>query len=142
MSNACSLNRFLLAQEGVYEDALAELKGGRKRTHWMWFLFPQIQGLGQSAIAKHYAIRSREEAESYLAHEVLGSRLKESASAVLGSGATSATELLGTPDDVKLKSSMTLFERVARDPHSVFSEVLRKYYEGQPCPQTVRFLSV
>ena len=141
MSNACSLDRFLLAQEGVYEDALAELKGGRKRTHWMWFLFPQIQGLGQSETAKHYAIRSREEAESYLAHEVLGSRLKESASAVLGSGATSATELLGTPDDLKLKSSMTLFKRVAPDPHSVFSEVLRKYYEGQPCPQTVSFLS-
>lgn len=141
MSDALDLDRFLLAQEGVYEDALAELKGGRKRTHWMWFLFPQIQGLGQSETAKHYAIRSREEAESYLAHEVLGSRLEESASAVLRSGATSATELLGTPDDLKLKSSMTLFERVAPDPHSVFSEVLRKYYEGQPCPQTVNFLS-
>jgi uncharacterized protein (DUF1810 family) len=141
MSDALDLDRFLLAQEGVYEDALAELKGGRKRTHWMWFLFPQIQGLGQSETAKNYAIRSREEAESYLAHEVLGSRLKESASAVLGSGATSATELLGTPDDLKLKSSMTLFERVDPDPHSVFSEVLRKYYEGQPCPQTVSFLS-
>ena len=141
MSNACSLDRFLLAQEGVYEDALAELKGGRKRTHWMWFLFPQIQGLGQSETAKHYAICSREEAESYLAHEVLGSRLKESASAVLGSGATSATELLGTPDDLKLKSSMTLFERVAPDPHSVFCEVLSKYYDGEPCQQTVNFLS-
>ena len=141
MPDALDLDRFLLAQEGVYEDALAELKGGRKRTHWMWFLFPQIQGLGQSETAKHYAIRSQEEAQSYLAHEVLGSRLKESASAVLGSGATSATELLGTPDDLKLKSSMTLFERVAPDPHSVFSEVLRKYYGGQPCPQTVSFLS-
>jgi uncharacterized protein (DUF1810 family) len=129
------LERFMRAQAGVYDSALAELRAGRKRTHWMWFVFPQIAGLGSSPTAQQYAIRSLDEARAYLAHPVLGPRLTEAASAVLAVEGRSASDILGYPDDLKLRSSMTLFARAASDP-GVFQQVLDRYYDG-PDPRTL-----
>ena len=124
------LNRFLSAQEGVYTRALAELKDGQKRTHWMWYIFPQIDGLGYSPTAKFYAIKSREEARQYLNHPVLGKRLLECTEAVLAGKGRSVSEIFGYPDDLKFKSSMTLFEKTA-GPGSVFSSALDRYCHGE-----------
>lgn len=124
-----SLQRFVDAQQGVYPRALAELRAGSKRSHWMWFVFPQIAGLGSSPTAQRYAIASLDEAREYLAHPVLGPRLRECARAVLAVDGKSAAEILGYPDDLKLRSSMTLFARAADDPE-VFTAVLDKYYDG------------
>lgn len=134
------LDRFLAAQEGVYSQALAELKAGRKRSHWMWFVFPQIDGLGRSPTARRYAIRSLAEAGAYLRHPVLGHRLRECAEALLVVEGRSATEILGHPDDLKLRSSMTLFAR-ASGPGSVFDRVLDRYYLGRPDDLTLRILA-
>jgi uncharacterized protein (DUF1810 family) len=123
------LDRFVRAQDGVYDDALAELTAGRKRTHWMWFVFPQIAGLGFSPTAQRYAIRSLDEARAYLAHPVLGPRLRECAQALLAVPGRSAREILGHPDDLKLRSSMTLFARAADDP-APFEAVLDRFYDG------------
>jgi uncharacterized protein (DUF1810 family) len=123
------LSRFVSAQAAVYPEALAELKEGRKRTHWMWFVFPQIAGLGVSPTARRYAIRSLDEARAYLAHPVLGPRLEECARAVLGVDGKTAEDIFGYPDDLKLRSSMTLFARAANDP-GVFQAVLDRYYDG------------
>jgi len=133
-----SLDRFVQAQDGVYDDVLAELTAGRKRTHWMWFVFPQIAGLGSSATAQRYAIRSLDEARAYLAHPVLGPRLRECAQALLAVPGRSAREILGHPDDLKLRSSMTLFARAADDP-ALFEAVLARYYDG-PDPRTEELL--
>ena len=130
------LSRFTSAQEGVYEQALAELKAGRKRSHWMWFVFPQIAGLGSSPTARHYAIASLDEARAYLADAVLGPRLLESASALLAVEGRTAEEILGYPDDLKLRSSMTLFARAAPE-IEVFQQVLDRYYDGKADPQTL-----
>lgn len=124
-----SLQRFVDAQEAVYPRALAELRAGAKRSHWMWFVFPQIAGLGSSSTAQRYAIASLDEAREYLAHPVLGPRLRACARAVLEVDGKSAAEILGYPDDLKLRSSMTLFARAADDPE-VFTAVLDKYYDG------------
>jgi uncharacterized protein (DUF1810 family) len=132
------LDRFLDAQDGVYDDALAELTAGRKRTHWMWFIFPQIAGLGFSPTAQLYAIDSLDEARAYLAHPVLGPRLRECAQALLTVQGRSAREILGYPDDLKLRSSMTLFARAADDPE-LFQAVLDRYYDG-PDPRTLKLL--
>jgi uncharacterized protein (DUF1810 family) len=132
------LDRFASAQAGVYADALAELKAGRKRTHWMWFIFPQIAGLGFSPAAQRYAIASLDEARAYLAHPVLGPRLRECAQTLLAVDGMSAREILGYPDDLKLRSSMTLFARAADDP-DVFEAVLDRYYDG-PDPRTLERL--
>jgi uncharacterized protein (DUF1810 family) len=132
------LDRFVEAQDGVYDDALAELSTGRKRTHWMWFIFPQIAGLGSSPTAQLYAIRSLDEARAYLAHPVLGPRLRACAEALLAVQGRSAREILGSPDDLKLRSSMTLFARAADDP-DVFEAVLERYYDG-PDPRTLALL--
>ena len=132
------LDRFVAAQDGVYDDALAELGAGCKRTHWMWFVFPQIAGLGSSPTAQRYAIRSLDEARAYLAHPVLGPRLRECARALLAVPGRSAREILGHPDDLKLRSSMTLFARAADDP-APFQAVLDRYYDG-PYPLTLRLL--
>jgi uncharacterized protein (DUF1810 family) len=132
------LDRFVAAQDGVYDDALAELAAGRKRTHWMWFVFPQIRGLGSSPAAQRYAIRSLDEARAYLAHPVLGARLRECARALLAVPGRSAREILGHPDDLKLRSSMTLFARAADDP-ALFEAVLDRYYDG-PDPLTLTLL--
>jgi uncharacterized protein (DUF1810 family) len=132
------LERFVTAQQGVHETAMAELRAGRKRTHWMWFVFPQIAGLGSSPTARQYAISSLDEARAYLAHPVLGPRLREAAEAVLGVENRTASAIFGYPDDLKLRSSMTLFARAAGEP-SVFQAVLDRYYDG-PDPRTVALL--
>ena len=138
-SESYDLNRFVEAQEGDYEQALAELRAGRKRSHWMWYIFPQIEGLGFSSMSRRYAVKGRAEAEAYLAHPVLGPRLLESAEAVLGVAGRSAHEILGSPDDLKLRSSATLFAAVSA-PGSVFEQVLRKYYREERDPETLRLL--
>ena len=133
---APGLARFTAAQEGVYDRALAELRAGCKRTHWMWFVFPQIAGLGSSRTAQRYAIASLQEARAYLADAVLGPRLIECATALLAVEGRSAEEILGFPDDLKLRSSMTLFARAAPG-IEVFQQVLDRYYDGKPDPQTL-----
>lgn len=133
------LKRFLSAQDGVYERALSELKDGQKRTHWMWYIFPQIDGLGYSPTARHYAIRSHEEARQYLNHPVLGKRLLECTEAVVALRGGSLSEIFGYPDDMKFRSSMTLFEQVA-GPGSVFSSALDRYCKGERDTATLRLL--
>ena len=133
---AADLSRFLKAQEQDYGQALREIRSGRKRSHWMWYIFPQIQGLGFSPTAQYYAIRDLQEARDYLAHPVLGTRLKEISSALLDLDGLSASEIFGYPDDLKLRSSMTLF-RMADLNEPVFLEVLEKYYDGKPDARTV-----
>ena len=141
MNDAFHLDRFVRAQDahGTYRAALAELAAGRKASHWMWFVFPQLAGLGSSPTARAYAIGSIEEAQAYLAHPVLGPRLRESAAAALGAPAPSAEALLGGIDAQKLRSSMTLFLRaVPAEP--VFRRVLDRWYEGAADPATDRLL--
>ena len=133
------LNRFLEAQKGVYAHALAELRAGRKTSHWMWFVFPQIDGLGRSSTARRYAIRSLDEARANLAHPVLGTRLRECTAVVLGVSGRSASEIFGHPDDIKFRSSMTLFERAATDT-SLFATALDTYYAGQRDAATLDIL--
>jgi uncharacterized protein (DUF1810 family) len=133
------LDRFLAAQEPVWERVLAELKAGKKRSHWMWFVFPQIKGLGHSDMATRYAIQSRAEAVSYLAHPVLGTRLRECCTLLLGLGTSSAHEVFGTPDDLKLRSSMTLFAEVA-GAGSVFEDILARYFDGEKDSRTLELL--
>ncbi len=133
------LNRFLSAQKDLYERALAELKGGQKRTHWMWFIFPQIDGLGYSPTAKRYSIKSIEEARQYLDHPLLGKRLLECTEAVVALRGGSVSEIFGYPDDLKFKSSMTLFEKIAGQ-GSVFSIALDRYCHGERDAATLRLL--
>jgi uncharacterized protein (DUF1810 family) len=134
-----ALQRFVSAQDGIYEEVLAELRSGHKRTHWMWFIFPQIQGLGSSATSKYYAITSRDEARAYLDHPVLGKRLVECIQALLSVHGRSASAIFGFPDDMKLKSSMTLFDAVSAR-GSVFSQVLDRYFQGQRDRKTLDIL--
>lgn len=125
------LQRFLDAQASSYAAALAELRRGRKVTHWMWFVFPQVAGLGRSAMAQRYAIASLDEARAYLAHPLLGPRLREASAAVLAhAGTRSAEAIMGGVDAIKLRSSMTLFEAVGEEP-AVFAGVLDAFYAGQ-----------
>jgi uncharacterized protein (DUF1810 family) len=133
------LQRFVSAQQGIYERALAELRAGRKRTHWMWFVFPQLVGLGHSETAEYFAIKSADEARAYLAHPVLGSRLAECCDALLALRDWSASEIFGYPDDLKLRSSMTLFAHICY-PGSRFQRVLEKYYDGEEDPRTLQLL--
>ena len=133
---ASDLSRFLKAQEYDYAQALREIRAGRKRSHWMWYIFPQIQGLGFSSTAQYYAIRNLNEAKDYLAHPVLGARLKEISEAMLELDGLSAHEIFGYPDDLKLRSSMTLF-RMADLNCEIFEQVLEKYYDGEPDRRTV-----
>jgi len=133
------LGRFIKAQENVYERVLAELKSGKKRTHWMWYIFPQIDGLGHSATSKYYAIKSIKEAREYLNHPVLGTRLVECAETVLAIEGRSISEIFGYPDDMKLRSSMTLFACVSGS-QDVFARVLDKYFQGQPDVKTLLLL--
>jgi uncharacterized protein (DUF1810 family) len=133
------LERFVSAQQSHFATALAELRAGSKRTHWMWFVFPQMAGLGSSSTSAHYAIRSREEARCYLEHPVLGPRLRECAEALLAVHGRTASAILGYPDVLKLKSSMTLFAGI-EGPGSVFERVLAKYYDGRRCERTLELL--
>jgi uncharacterized protein (DUF1810 family) len=137
---ADDINRFVTAQEGVYQGALDELRRGRKAGHWIWFIFPQIVGLGRSGMSQRYAIGSLEEARVYLAHPVLGARLRECAEAVLSVRGQTAEEILGDIDAVKLRSSMTLFHRAAPK-ESAFREVIDRYYGGRPDDATDARLS-
>ncbi len=139
MADPFDLNRFLEAQAGTYEQALAELKQGRKESHWMWFIFPQIDGLGRSPTSRFYAIKSAQEAKGYLAHPVLGQRLRECSAALLAHTGLSASDIFGFPDDQKLRSSMTLFATVA-EPDSVFTRVLDHYFQGRSDQRTLALL--
>lgn len=134
------LARFVEAQRGTYDRALAEIASGRKRSHWMWYVFPQIAGLGFSATSRRYAIRSKAEADAYLRHETLGKRLVESAVTALAVDGRSAREIFGTPDDLKLRSSATLFAEVSA-PGSVFHRLLDKYFGGAPDEATLQLLA-
>jgi uncharacterized protein (DUF1810 family) len=134
-----NLSRFVHAQEDSYAHALAELRSGHKRTHWMWYIFPQIDGLALSTTSQRYAIKSIEEAEAYLAHPLLGPRLLECVEAVLQIEGRSATEVFGSPDDLKLRSCATLFACVS-PPGSVFDRLPTKYYGGERDKNTLRLL--
>ncbi len=130
MTDQYDLERFVEAQVGVYEQACAELRSGRKRSHWMWFVFPQIRGLGSSPTAVRFAISSLEEAQAYLEHPVLGPRLRECAGIVVAAVGRSVEEIFGYPDDLKFHSSMTLFAKAATG-EQVFGEALEKYFGGE-----------
>ena len=139
MSDPHNLDRFVHAQEYSYAVALEEIRSGRKRSHWMWFICPQFKGLGSSPTAAHYAIRSQEEAEAYVQHPILGPRLIECAEAVLALEGKSASEVFGYPDDLKLRSCATLFAQVS-PAGSVFEGLLRKYFKGEHDQATLRLL--
>ena len=131
MTDPHDLQRFLDAQAPVYAAVCEELRAGRKRSHWMWYIFPQLQGLGISPMAQRYAIASLDEAKAYLAHPVLGARLRECASLVAGVEGRSIENIFGYPDDMKFRSCMTLFSRAAPG-EAVFADCLQKYFGGEP----------
>jgi uncharacterized protein (DUF1810 family) len=134
------LERFVNAQEKDYDTALSEIRAGRKRTHWMWYIFPQIEGLGFSETSRHFAIRGMAEAEDYFRHPLLGPRLVEISKALLQLDTSDATTIFGNPDDLKLKSCMTLFAGVPQtDP--VFASVLHKFFGGRMDELTVRLIA-
>jgi uncharacterized protein (DUF1810 family) len=135
-----ALQRFVEAQDPVYETVLAELRAGAKRSHWIWFVFPQVRGLGHSATAVRYGISSLDEARAYLAHPVLGPRLRECARLVAGIDGRSADDIFGWPDNLKVRSSMTLFAQ-ATDENAEFRAVLDKFYDGEDDPATIELLS-
>jgi uncharacterized protein (DUF1810 family) len=135
------LNRFVQAQEGDYEQALREICNARKQSHWMWYIFPQFDGLGFSPTSKRYAIKSRAEAEAYLHHPLLGPRLVECAKAAIAVQGRSAYEVFGSPDEMKLKSCATLFACVS-PAGSVFHQLLDKYYQGERDSATLRLLGI
>ncbi|MDB5241757.1 MAG: calpastatin [Spirosoma sp.] len=136
MRSENNLNRFLDAQETDYSRALAEIKNGRKQSHWMWYIFPQIAGLGYSDMATFYAIKDLQEASDYLAHPVLGSRLIDISSALLSHTGKTANQIMGSPDDLKLRSSMTLFS-LPENTDPVFQAVLDKFFNGIQDPKTL-----
>lgn len=138
-SDPHDLGRFVQAQSSDYEQALSEIRSGRKRSHWMWYVFPQVEGLGRSPTTQRYSIKSMAEAEAYLRHPILGPRLIECAEALLGVEGRSAHEILGTPDDAKLRSSATLFSGVA-PPGSAFHRILERFFAGKPDPRTLELL--
>lgn len=133
------LQRFVVAQEAVYDRVVAELKSGRKRGHWVWFIFPQVAGLGYSQMSQKYAISSRAEAEAYAEHELLGTRLRECARIVVDLAETRLERILPPPDDLKFRSSMTLFS-IASPQDAVFRDALAKYFAGEPDAKTVEIL--
>jgi uncharacterized protein (DUF1810 family) len=133
------LQRFVDAQDPVYDTVIEELRNGRKRSHWIWFVFPQLRGLGRSPTAARYGISSLDEARAYLAHEVLGPRLRECTRLVAEIDGRSVEEVFGWPDDLKVRSSMTLFAR-ATDDNADFRAVLDKFYNGEEDPVTVEQL--
>ena len=133
------LTRFVQAQAEDYDQALSEICAGRKRSHWMWYIFPQFDGLGFSATSRRYAIKTLAEAGAYLRHPVLGPRLVECCEALVRVNGRSAHDIFGSPDDMKLRSCVTLFARVSV-PGSVFERLLGKYFEGVPDPQTLHLL--
>ena len=141
MSDAFDLERFIDAQARNYNDALAELRAGRKTSHWMWYVLPQVAGLGSSAMAQAYAIGSLAEARAYLDHPVLGRRLRDCVAAVLVVQGRTAHQVFGAPDDLKFRSSLTLFAKAAPE-EPMFREALERYFGGEPDPATLRILGV
>lgn len=143
MTDPYNLERFVSAQELEYGQVCAELRAGRKRSHWIWFIFPQMRGLGSSEMANYYGIGSRQEAEAYLKHPVLGERLRECTRLVLDISGRSINQILGYPDDLKFRSSMTLFaaaaENEAPEKH-LFQDALQQYFEGKPDSRTLALL--
>jgi uncharacterized protein (DUF1810 family) len=137
-SDPFGLERFVAAQDPVIESVLEELRAGRKRTHWMWFVFPQLRGLGRSPLALYYGIGSLDEARAYLAHPVLGERLTRCAACVLAVEGRSLREIFGTPDDLKFRSSMTLFALASQAGDNVFTRAIAHYCDGLPDPHTER----
>lgn len=135
------LQRFIDAQKDDFEIALAEIKRGRKQSHWMWYIFPQIAGLGHSSTAKFYEIENRDEANEFLAHPTLCERLIKMAEALLEIQGKTAHQIFGSPDDLKLKSSMTLFGALEKT-HPVFQRVLDKFFDGAPDARTLELLDV
>jgi len=142
MTDPYNLQRFVDAQAPVYSRVLAELRAGQKQSHWMWFVFPQLTGLGRSPIAQKFAIGSLDEAKAYLEHEVLGSRLRECTRLVIAAAGRPLGEILGFPDDLKFRSSMTLFDRAAREEDSEFREALRVFFDGAPDARTLELLGI
>ena len=139
MPDPHNLQRFVDAQQSDYDAALAEVSAGRKRSHWMWYIFPQYDGLGFSPTSIHYSIKSLEEARAYLEHPLLGPRLYQCAEALLAVSGRSASQIMGYPDDLKLKSSMTLFAHIS--PHgSVFEQVLERYFDAQRDQKTIALI--
>jgi len=134
------LERFVQAQARDYDVALSELRAGKKRSHWMWYIFPQFEGLGSSPISQRYAIKSVAEANAYLAHPVLGPRLLECAEAVIRIEGRSAAEIFGYPDDLKLRSCATLFAHVSPN-GSVFHRIIEKYFDDEQDPETLRIVN-
>ena len=141
VSDPFHLARFVSAQEGVFDTALAELRRAQKRSHWMWFIFPQVAGLGNSLTSKKYAITGLDEARSYLSHPLLGPRLLDCCRAILSVQGKSASEIMGYPDDLKLRSSMTLFS-LAGNSTPEFQEVIDRYFSGQLDRRTLELLNV
>jgi uncharacterized protein (DUF1810 family) len=139
MDDPHDLQRFVNAQRLVYETACRELRQGRKQSHWMWFIFPQIRGLGRSEMGQRFAISSREEAAAYLAHPILGPRLRECSKIVADLEGHSLEDIFGYPDDMKFRSSITLFAQVAAD-NKVFERCLEKYFQGKPDSATLAAL--
>lgn len=141
MCDPHDLDRFVQAQQGDFDRALSEIKSGRKSSHWMWYVFPQFDGLGFSSTSKRYSIKSVLEAKAYLSHPVLGPRLTQCVDAVLRVEGRSAHEIFGSPDDMKLKSCATLFARVSPE-GSVFHQLLDKYFQGEQDPNTLALLGI
>jgi len=136
------LIRFVDAQAQVYRQVVEELTAGRKRTHWMWFIFPQLSGLGHSTLAQRYAIRNIDQARRYLAHPILGNRLRHDVRLMVGHKGESALEILGSPDDFKFRSCLTLFCEAAseKSDQSLFAEALKQFYNGESDPRTLELL--
>jgi uncharacterized protein (DUF1810 family) len=137
------LERFVSAQDAVIAQVEAELASGRKRSHWMWFVFPQLAGLGHSLTAQRYAIANLEQARRYLAHSILGNRMRQHVRLVLQHNNKTATAILGTPDDLKFHSSLTLFKAASSSPDDtlLFQEGLKQFYGGAPDPNTIRLIA-
>lgn len=140
MQDGFGLQRFIDAQERVYDRVVAELAAGRKRSHWMWFIFPQLRGLGFSSAAHKYGISGLDEARAYLAHPQLGARLRQCTELMMQIESRSLNQVLGSPDDLKFRSSMTLFSLVADDTDIIFHEALVKYCNGEADPKTAGLL--
>jgi len=135
------LQRFITAQEKSYDIALEEIKVGQKQSHWIWYIFPQMRGLGQSEMSERYGITSKKEAEAYLTHPILGARLREITNALLRhAGHKTAWEILGTTDAIKVRSCMTLFDAIC--PDDIYSQVLREFYNDEKCELTLRMLAL
>ncbi|MEO8122745.1 MAG: DUF1810 domain-containing protein [Burkholderiales bacterium] len=139
MDDPYALQRFVDAQDPIYEQVCAELRAGAKTSHWMWFVFPQLKSLGRSPTAERFGIESREEADAYLQHPILGARLKQCTALVLAVQGRSAHQIFHSPDDLKFRSSMTLFDRISPG-EPVFAQALTKYFAGQRDPRTLQSL--